>query len=167
MHLELETTVPGLMLRQLTESDAAHVYGLVQRNIAHLTALGDYSEIVSMSLDEVLSEIHHCPPSSLQLGLFLNGELVGRVDLNSPKPGTCVLGYWIDAAHTGRGFVQAAGWVVVAYVRDVLKANDMWAGVKSTNLASVAVLERLGFELVETLPTHLRFRLLLRQLSSS
>lgn len=44
-------------------------------------------------------------------------------------------------------------------VRREYEAGEVWAGVKATNLARVAVVEYLVFALLESLPTHQPYRL--------
>ena len=162
MTLEIETALRGLRLVQLDEHHAVDLHDLLQRNRAHLTVRGDYTEIVSMSAQDIASELRARQAHDLRMGLFYLQQLVGRVDLNSPKLGTFVLGYWVDATHTTRGFAKAGRSAIIEYSQRTLGAEEVWAGVIASNSASISVLEHLGFRLVETLSTHLRYRLSLR-----
>lgn len=155
----ISTEKSGLELRALRPRDAPALFALVQRNARHLTALGDYSEVVALGADETKQQLADVPDSSRVMGIFLADRLIGRVDLHSPRPGTFVLGYWIDESHCGRGFATAACRAIIRDARDHRQALEFWAGANASNLASVAVLEKLGFECVEELPTHRRFRL--------
>jgi RimJ/RimL family protein N-acetyltransferase len=74
-------------------------------------------------------------------------------------PGNYVLGYWIDDRHTSRGCATAACRAIVEYTQGCRGAKVVWAGVKESNRASVAIPERLGFALIERLSAHLRFRI--------
>ena len=159
MPLRIETAASGLELLTLRAQDADVLYALLQQNRAHLTVRGDYTEIVAMSAQEIADELRSAQCHDLRMGLYYHQKLVGRVDLNSPKLGTFVLGYWIDAAHTNRGLVKAGCVAIIDHAWRLLGAQEIWAGVKASNAASISVLEHLGFDLMETLPTHLRYRL--------
>lgn len=153
----VETAKPDLILAGLGMSDAADLYRLVQKNSAHLTALGDYHEVVGLSDEETAEQLSSIPDDSLVMGLFLDGDLIGRADLNSPKEGVYVLGYWVDREHTGRGYTSAACDALINHAIGNHGAREFWAGVKEINKPSIVILEKLDFRLVERLPTHLRY----------
>jgi ribosomal-protein-alanine N-acetyltransferase len=77
-----------------------------------------------------------------------DGQIVGRVTLSNIVYGpfqSCNLGYWVGAAHNGRGLATAA-------VRDIMEAafselglHRIEAGTLLDNVASQRVLERNGF----------------------
>ncbi len=155
----IQTGKSGLVLKSLRPSDAASLHALVQNNADHLTALGDYGEVVAMSLDETRQQLAELPGTSLAMGIYLREQLIGRVDLNAPKAGTYVLGYWIDSQHGGHGYTYTACRALIDHATDFCEGRAFWAGVKASNTPSIAILEKLGFHLVEELPTHLRYHL--------
>ena len=93
------------------------------------------------------------------MALWWDDDLVGRLDLNPIETGTFVLGYWLGAEYTRRGFATAAWRALIDHGRAELDATDFWAGVTHGNERSIAVLERLGFARTERLEHHTRFHL--------
>ncbi len=59
--------------------------------------------------------------------------------------GHVYLGYWIGKAYWGRGIATAA---LDAYVNDPERRRPPHAHVAATNIGSIRVLEKCGFELV-------------------
>ena len=152
----LETTVPGLALRRLATTDAGEHFRLVQDNSEHLTALGDYLDQVSMTLEETEEELSG---EHLRFGIMLEGKLIGRVDLNPVDPPNYGIGYWLAENATGRGYATAAIRALLEFARSRLAASDIYAGVTHGNGKSTAVLERLGFQPVATFARYTRFHL--------
>jgi len=76
-----------------------------------------------------------------------DGLVVGRVNLNNVVMGvlrSAAVGYWVDAAHTGRGLATAA--VLFALERGRERGlHRVEAGTLVHNTASQAVLTRCGF----------------------
>jgi RimJ/RimL family protein N-acetyltransferase len=95
----------------------------------------------------------------IKFAVMLNGELVGRVDLNPVDPPKYAIGYWIDEPHNGRGVGSAAVGLAIEHARSTSSATDLYAGVVSDNRASITVLERNGFTRVAELDTHIRYHL--------
>ena len=159
MTLHIQTAIPDLELVMLAEDDAQSVYDLLQHNRSHLTHYGNFGDILALSVADLALGFRNRLPQELRMGVYISGQLVGQVDLNAPALGIYVLGYWIDATHTGGGFAKSSCAAAIDHVRREFGAHEVWAGVRSSNSASVAVIEHLGFELVESLPTHQRYRL--------
>ncbi|NLK08241.1 MAG: GNAT family N-acetyltransferase, partial [Firmicutes bacterium] len=63
----------------------------------------------------------------------------------------------LGCKYTGSGYVTAACRSLMSYGKNKLGAVDFWAGVTHGNDKSTAVLERLGFKVVERLEKHTRF----------
>ncbi len=99
------------------------------------------------------------PDSNTRFGIWLGHQLVGRVDLNPVDPPRYSIGYWLGADSTGRGYATFAGRAAIAYCRDELGGTEVFAGVRSGNYKSVAVLHRLGFALVAEFESHDRYHL--------
>ena len=87
------------------------------------------------------------------------GELLGQVSLNEMVPGafrSAYLGYWIGAAHAGRGFAREAVGLLVAHAFDGLGLHRVEANVQPTNRASLGVVRALGFRREGFSPRYLR-----------
>ncbi len=157
--LILATAIDGLSLRPLTVRDARVFFDLVGANRDHLQQFGNYADLVGSKLEDIIESFTDPPDDSLRMGVWSGRELAGRVDLNLVSPDTFVLGYWLSLAYTGRGYATASCRALLEHACSNLGARDFWAGVTHGNQKSVAVLSRLGFAAVETLPDRTRFHL--------
>jgi len=77
------------------------------------------------------------------------GELVGGLTLCNVRRGvtqSCTLGYWIGLQHAQRGYMTAAVRAVMPFVFDTLELHRLEAACLPTNLASIKLLEKTGFQ---------------------
>lgn len=90
--------------------------------------------------------------------LLLHGDqVVGRVTLNNLVMGvlrSASIGYWVDAAHLGRGLATGAVDFVCAQAQG-RGLHRVSAGTLVHNTASQRVLEQSGFEFYGLAPTYL------------
>lgn len=155
--VEVRTSDPELVLRELTVSDAAAYYDLIDRNRDHLGQHGDYREERTATLAWVRESLQ-APSNGLRFGLWYRGALAGRADLHPKEPGHFVLGYWLGANYVGKGLMTTALEALMRHGRQALGATDFFAGVTHGNWRSVAVLRRLGFEVEAEEAGYTRFR---------
>jgi RimJ/RimL family protein N-acetyltransferase len=165
--VELACPDPALVLSDLTADDAADYYDLVQRSRAHLTAHGDYAELVAASPAAVQAELSKPPAGAYRFGIRYEGRLVGRADLIAVDPPRYGIGYWLGAGATGRGLATHACGRLIEYAGAELAATEIYAGVTHGNEPSVALLSRLGFEPVERFESYTRYRLVIGTARSS
>lgn len=158
----LETAVPDLVLRELVASDAVALHQLVADNIAHLTAHGDYGDLVASSREDLERELSDFSGRQMRFGLLVANALVGRLDLRAVDPPRYSIGYWLAQSATGQGYATAAIKAACRHAQDVLGASDIYAGVTHGNQKSASALERAGFRKIETFERYARFRLSLR-----
>jgi ribosomal-protein-serine acetyltransferase len=158
MHSPITTDLAKLRLVPLCVNDVEVYYALVDRNRGHLTQHGDYRSMLTATLDSIREEFG-AETTALVLGLWLDGELIGRVDLISKGEGVFVIGYWLDHGAVGHGYMTSACRALIAHAREDLGATAIYAGVTKGNQASEAVLERLGFARIKDMGTYNRFRL--------
>jgi ribosomal-protein-alanine N-acetyltransferase len=83
-------------------------------------------------------------------GIFLNEseELIGSIGLFKVERGpaqSCIVGYVLDKAHNGKGYMTETIELLVDYAFTELKLHRIEAGVKPNNLGSIRVLEKSGF----------------------
>lgn len=83
-------------------------------------------------------------------GIFLNStdELIGNVNLSGVVRGplqSCLIGYSLDKAHNGRGYMQEAVRLAVEFAFKSLNLHRVEAGVMPSNSGSMRVLEKVGF----------------------
>jgi [ribosomal protein S5]-alanine N-acetyltransferase len=147
-----DLTALGYELRPLSIDDAPAVAAAYARNRAHLapwdpprapefwTERGQRARIAT----EVEAVAHG---RQAAWAVHHSGQVVGRVTLNNIVHGpfrSAAMGYWVDAAHTGRGVATWAGAFACAEALH-LGLHRVEAGTLLHNTASRGVLRRLGF----------------------
>ena len=155
----IATDIPNLRLVAISPDDAEACYVLVDRNRGHLTQHGDWTELGEATPESVAASLNNFNDPATQFGIWLDGQLVGRSDLNPRTLGNFVLGYWLGAEHTGHGYATAASKALIAYGKVELGAMTIYAGVTKGNAKSEALLRRLGFQAVADRGTYTRFML--------
>ena len=83
-----------------------------------------------------------------------DGRLAGLCELTSIDRVThsAVLGFYLHEAHRGHGYMTAACRMTIAFGRERFGLESFRARVFTENLASIAVLRRLGFQPDRPLP---------------
>jgi RimJ/RimL family protein N-acetyltransferase len=155
--LVLQTALTRLVLCQLQPEHAESYFALVQHNRQHLTHFGDFADEVAAPLKHWIDEFSTEQGSSVRLGLLLEGELIGRLDLIGVDPPKFGLGYWLDRYHIGCGYASAALAALITHAQGAHLATDLFAGVTHGNERSEALLIRHGFRQVERFDTYSRF----------
>lgn len=156
---ELATSDPALTLRPLDATQADELHAVLAANRDHLSAKGDVFD-QHLSRAELRAKLAEKSPFDHWYVLVHDDRIVGRMDLVDLGTMQAVFGYWLAADATGRGFATTAGRAVIEHAR-TLGLAEVYAGVTSGNRASERVLDRLGFELVQTLADRTRWRLAL------
>ena len=155
----ITTDITNLRLVALSPNDTDAYYDLVDRNRGHLTQHGDWTDLGEATWESLAASLHTPGDRPSQFGIWLDGQVIGRADLNPRTPGNFVLGYWLGGEYTGRGYATAACRALIAYGKAKLGATTIYAGVTKGNTRSEAVLSRLGFQAVADRGTYTRFRL--------
>ena len=79
-----------------------------------------------------------------------DGEtLLGGLTLSQVQRGvtqSAILGYWMSAAHAGKGLMGAAVRAVIGFAFDTLHLNRLEAACLPHNEASIRLLEKVGFQ---------------------
>ncbi|WP_341282614.1 GNAT family protein [Paenibacillus sp. FSL H8-0537] len=86
--------------------------------------------------------------ASFPFGIMLGQQLIGRIELSNVIRGplqNANVGYFLDRAHQGNGYVSEAVRLVTAYAFGKLGLHRLQAGVMPRNTPSIRVLERAGF----------------------
>ena len=155
----IATAMPTLRLVTLTSADATTYYELVDRNRKHLTQHGDWTDLGEATPESVIESLHNPDGRDARFGIWLDGRLIGRADLNARTPGNVVLSYWLGHEFTGEGYATAACKALIAYGKAELGATNVYAGVTKGNTKSEALLGRLGFRAIEDRGAYTLFRL--------
>ena len=79
-------------------------------------------------------------------GIFVDGAFCGEINLNSIQRGpfqSCYVGYWVDEAMAGEGYVPEAFVVVARFAFEELHLHRVQAAIVPRNTASRRVVEKL------------------------
>lgn len=85
---------------------------------------------------------------ALPFAVVYQGRLAGQVTLNGVVRGafdSCALGYWVDGRVAGRGVTPTAVALVVDHAFGPVGLHRVEANVRPENVASLRVVEKLGF----------------------
>ena len=142
-------------LRPLELSDAEALLGLRLKNRSFLTAFEPTRAARAFTLTEQRSELARdegLRRDDLRyvFGIFLRERdvLVGRVSVDNIVRGgwqNATLGYFVDREHNGRGIATEAVGGAVGFAFSEAKLHRVQAGVMPRNIASIKVVEKLGF----------------------
>jgi ribosomal-protein-alanine N-acetyltransferase len=80
-------------------------------------------------------------------GIFVDGSFAGEINLNSVQRGpfqNAYVGYWIDEACAGKGYVPEAVVAVLRYAFEELYLHRVQIAIIPRNSASRRVVEKLG-----------------------
>lgn len=154
----------GYTLRRPSVADGAALAAAYDRNRAHLAPWEPVREPEFFTEAEQVTRIAARVEADAEqrsiTALVIHeptGEIVANVNVNDIVFGAFRngnLGYWADAAHTGRGLMTRAVGAICAYAQDE-GLHRMQAATLLHNAASQAVLRRTGFSAIGVAPDYL------------
>jgi ribosomal-protein-serine acetyltransferase len=138
-------------LRLLLEADAGELHALVEKNRAYLAPWLAWA--TTQTFEDTLEFIHRsegqvAANEGFHCAVVCEGRIAGVIsymEVNWRHRRT-VLGYWLDAAHQGRGLMTGAVRLMVDHAITVWKLNRVEIRAAVENRKSRAVPERLGFD---------------------
>lgn len=80
-------------------------------------------------------------------GIFVEGRFAGEINVSSVQRGamqSCTVGYWVDEARAGHGYVPEALVAVLRFAFEELRLHRVEIGIIPRNTASRRVVEKLG-----------------------
>lgn len=157
--IRITTSAAGIELRALDADDAEALHRVIADNRAHLTAGGDYEELVALDVQGVADMLAREDVAGYLFGVLEQEQLVGVVSLVPVDPPRYGCGYWLAQAATGRGIARASLRALLVHARDSLQATDVFAGISQGNTSSEKVIQAAGFTAVESFPTYTRFHI--------
>lgn len=143
-----------LVLRPLASSDAAEWADVRRRNIDWLTpwdATNPPESIdVAPSFRGMVRRLRADAKAgrSIALAIVVHGRFVGQVTLGGITWGSlrsAYIGYWIDQAYAGRGYMPRAVALMCDYAFFTLRLHRIEINIRPENAASLRVVEKLGF----------------------
>lgn len=137
-HLVLRPTVPADVSRALEiRSD-----GEVARNLARATIPPDKQKMADWFAGHAEEWLQG---TAYRFAITIDARMIGLCDIFDVADGEGEIGYWLDRAVWGRGFGFEAGQRLVRFGVEYLGLTSLLAGCADDNIASAAILTRLGF----------------------
>lgn len=152
------TTLLGrrILLRQLQPSDFEQWREVRRRNVDWLTkweparppnAPDVVEERSAFSLRCHAREREWQLGTGFGFGIFVDGSFAGEINLNSVQRGpfqNAYVGYWVDEAHAGHGYVPEAVVAVIRFAFEDQRLHRVQISIVPRNAASRRVVEKLG-----------------------
>ncbi len=142
---------PGLEIRHFEMRDAEAVFGAVERNrdrlrewlpwVDQTRSLEDIRQFISRAAAQ--TEAGRGPQAIIWEGGDLAGS-IGFHPIDWPNRSASI-GYWLDAAHEGRGLITRCCACLLGYAFQELRLHRVEIRCGTGNIRSCAVPERLGF----------------------
>lgn len=91
-------------------------------------------------------------------GVFIDDRFAGEVNLSSVQRGpfqNAYIGYWIDEAQAGRGYIPEAVVLALQFAFDQMRLHRLQVSIIPRNVASNRVVEKLGLRFEGTAERYL------------
>lgn len=147
---------PGAELRLLQSCYAQEMFATVESNRQRLRQWLPWVDAIQSVEDEqafIRKSLRQLAENgAFDCGIFVDGAFVGSIGLHPIDHANrkVELGYWLDAAHEGRGLMTLACRAMLGHVFKQLQLNRAIIYCAAENRRSRAVAERLGFRLEGT-----------------
>lgn len=149
LHIQVDSSI---VVQSVDPANAAALYHLVATNTAHLQRYLPKAVEEMNSLQGARDHIERVQRLTaqgdiLECHVFFDTQLCGVIRLNNVEPENHKLSiaYFLDAAFQGKGIITRAAHALIAYCFRDLAINRIELRCVTTNHASVAVAQRLGF----------------------
>jgi [ribosomal protein S5]-alanine N-acetyltransferase len=155
-----------IYLRLVEPDDASAMLDLLQRNREFLRpfeprrppeqwTVAAQRDLLVTTAERSANELEY------GFGIFLTGDdlLIGRANLSNivrKAFQNAYLGYFLDRAYNGRGYMTAGIDAVVDFAFGPARLHRVQAAVMPENVPSVRVVEKVGFRLEGFAPRYLR-----------
>lgn len=147
--IEIVSSTGDVTLRQFTVADADEIFALIDSGRDHLSQHGDETAAKYQTVDAVRDSIATpTNPQRLRFGIRnSDGVLVGSINVtpDDDTPHRGEIGYYLGAAHTGRGYTTEAVTTLTEYAFAQLGYIELYGKVAEANTPSVKVLQRAGY----------------------
>lgn len=150
MTYSLRLNTSRLVIVGINEIQLPQLVGYFQRNQTHLKRSGGTIPETEADIRTVyqtwLTLIHN--DSEVRFFLIQDQEIIGIIGISNIVRGAfqaAYLGYNIDEAHQGKGYMTEALEEIIFFAFSALNLHRLMANYRPENLASARVLEKLGF----------------------
>ncbi len=165
MHLELKTK--RLSLRTIDSDYAKQVLEYYQFNKEHfINSMPKYHpNFFSLNYQiRLLNEQNKRMNQGVLFKIWIfklsdPDQIIGDISLNHIIRGalqSCFLGYKLDQKYTANGYMTEAVESIVHYAHNILQLNRIEANIMPSNLASIRVVEKVGFNKEGYSPNYLK-----------
>jgi ribosomal-protein-alanine N-acetyltransferase len=143
-------TTERLILRWLTETDAAAQYAIYSDDVAMRywsTAAWTDMDQAHANIEQSLENYSSGKGLRLAIELRATGEMIGNFSFYalSESNRRCDIGYALNRAHWGQGYLGEAMTEALNYAFTTLDLNRIEADIDPRNEASAKLLERKSF----------------------
>lgn len=145
----------NIYVRLVQESDAQSLLALEVRNRDFFQNFTGTREEAFYTLEGQIDRIRSAMALKEEDGGYVfviakkgQEEIIGEVILSEvvrDNLQSCWIGYFLDKAHNGKGYMTEAVKLVVAYAFETLGLHRLEAGVMPHNIGSIKVLLKAGF----------------------
>lgn len=151
-------------MRQKDFGDSVSVVALSNQFVSvSSTTLPEARELVRVELKNKehlspwVSQPNDLGPTAYVFTVRYQEEIVGQVILYNfdRETSKCTISYWIDQSHCNKGIGTTAVKLVTDYAREQLEILTVEAAIRENNLASIRLVEKLGFIKVGRKPKYL------------
>ncbi len=139
-----------LDLRPLEEADVRELWALIEANRDHLSPWLPWA--ADQTPERTREFVHQAirqeaRRDGFQAAIRVHGEIAGVIGFHAidHHNASTTIGYWLAAAHQGRGLMTAAVESLVTHAFDEWRLHRVELRAAPANARSRAIAERLGF----------------------
>ena len=150
--MEIKTDRLTLVPLSMEHLQTAYAYSSDPENTKYMMFLPvDSLDETRRYIADCVAEMQKPVPGYYEFAVLLNGVHIGGVSLYfDTAPDLGELGWIISRAHQGHGYAAEAARALIIWARDALHIRRFIAHCDADNLASQAVMRRLGMTLTDT-----------------
>lgn len=152
-----------LCIRRLTSEDALLLS--TYRSRPEVAEFQSWDTYTLEQAHNLINEMEKSSPDQVgkwfQFGVEFMSEksLIGDIGvLNTDREGKSWIGFSIDSRHWKKGYAFESVKAVLDFYKSI-NVTNFWASIDPKNLSSHKLLLKLGFEIVESKPDDLIFRM--------
>lgn len=134
-----------LIIREVLPDDweAIHTYTKLPE-VTTYTAWGPNTEAETQAyVEEVIAQQHPRQDYELAICLQRDGSLIGGIGMHTQNT-NAEIGYVLNPAYQGNGYVTEAARAIVEYGFETLKVHRIYATCRPKNIASEKVMQKIG-----------------------